>query len=68
LTADPVNCPRIFTRRKADIILRRLAHSIRKQDWLAVVIEFVIVVTGNSAARQWEEFGGVVGRAVAAGR
>lgn len=33
------------------MILRNLAHSIRRQDWFAVAIEFLIVVAGNSAAR-----------------
>lgn len=28
------------------MILQRIAQSIRKQDWFAVAIEFVIVVSG----------------------
>lgn len=40
------------------MILRRLASSIRRQDWLAVTIEFVIVVAGIFVALQvtdWNE-------------
>lgn len=40
------------------MILRRLARSIRRQDWLAVAIEFVIVVAGIFVALQvtdWNE-------------
>lgn len=40
------------------MILRRLAASIRRQDWLAVIIEFVIVVTGifvGLSATDWRE-------------
>lgn len=40
------------------MILRRLAHSVRKQDWLAVAIEFVIVVAGIFVGLQvnkWNE-------------
>ncbi len=37
------------------MILRRLATSIRKQDWFAVVIEFVIVVAGVLFAFQISE-------------
>lgn len=37
------------------MILRRLAISIRKQDWFAVVIEFVIVVAGVLFAFQVSE-------------
>lgn len=40
------------------MILSRLAHSIRRQDWFAVVIEFVIVVAGIFVALQvtdWNE-------------
>ena len=40
------------------MILRRLASAIRRQDWLAVLIEFVIVVTGIVVAIQldnWNE-------------
>lgn len=38
------------------MILRRLAHSIRKQDWFSVVIEFVIVVAGIFVALQVTEW------------
>ncbi|MCM2313369.1 MAG: hypothetical protein NDI84_18420, partial [Steroidobacteraceae bacterium] len=40
------------------MILRSLAHSIRKQDWLAVAIEFLIVVAGIFVGLQvtdWNE-------------
>jgi hemoglobin-like flavoprotein len=40
------------------MILRRLAHSIRRQDWVAVAIEFVIVVAGIFVGLQvtdWNE-------------
>jgi hypothetical protein len=40
------------------MILRRLAHSIRRQDWFAVAIEFVIVVAGIFVGLQvtdWNE-------------
>ena len=40
------------------MILRRLAHSIRRQDWFAVAIEFVIVVAGIVVGLQvtdWNE-------------
>ncbi len=38
------------------MILRRLAQSIRKQDWFAVAIEFIIVVTGIFVALQVTEW------------
>jgi hypothetical protein len=44
--------------RNAAIILRNLAHSIRRQDWFAVVIEFLIVVAGIFVGLQvtdWNE-------------
>jgi len=40
------------------MILRNLAHSIRKQDWFAVAIEFLIVVAGIFVGLQvtdWNE-------------
>lgn len=40
------------------MILRRLANSIRRQDWLAVTIEFLIVVVGifvGLSATDWRE-------------
>ena len=38
------------------MILRRLAQSIRKQDWFAVAIEFVIVVVGIFVGLQVSEW------------
>jgi len=38
------------------LILRRLAQSIRKQDWFAVAIEFVIVVVGIFVGLQVSEW------------
>lgn len=40
------------------MILRRLADSFRRQDWFAVMIEFVLVVAGILPALQisnWNE-------------
>ena len=38
------------------MILRRLANSIRQQDWFAVLIEFVVVVAGIFAGLQANEW------------
>ncbi|PKM03444.1 MAG: hypothetical protein CVV17_04485 [Gammaproteobacteria bacterium HGW-Gammaproteobacteria-7] len=38
------------------MILRRLAQSIRKQDWLVIAIEFVIVVAGIFVGLQVTEW------------
>lgn len=38
------------------MILRRLANSIRQQDWFAVLIEFVVVVAGILAGLQANEW------------